>query len=90
MVSWMHPEKKAVSRLNSDALVTQLPSNSLQYSIYKIRNNVPQNKNGVMVGKNAIIALCMLGLISNNIYFLSAVIGLAIADEIGKIMGWSK
>ena len=61
-----------------------------QYSIYKIRNNVPQNKNGVMVEKNAIIALCMLGLISNNIYFLSAVIGLAIADEIGKIMGWSK
>ncbi len=62
----------------------------VKYSIYKIRNNVPQNKNGVMVGKNAIIALCMLGLISNNIYFLSAVIGLAIADEIGKIMGWSK
>jgi hypothetical protein len=29
VVSWMHPEKKAVSRLNSDALVTQLPSNSL-------------------------------------------------------------
>lgn len=28
MVSWMHPEKKAVSRLNSDALVTQLPSSS--------------------------------------------------------------
>lgn len=62
----------------------------VQYSIYKIRNNVPQNKNGVMVGKNAIIALCMLGLISNNIYFLSAVIGLAIADEIGKIMSWRK
>lgn len=62
----------------------------VQYRIYKIRNNVPQNKNGVMVGKNAIIVLCMLGLISNNIYFLSAVIGLAIADEIGKIMGWSK
>ena len=61
-----------------------------QYSIYKIRNNVQQIKNGVMVGKNAIIALCMVGLISNNIYFLSAVIGLAIADEIGKIMGWSK
>ena len=28
MVSWTHPEK-AVSRLNSDALVTQLPSSSL-------------------------------------------------------------
>jgi len=26
-VSWTHPEK-AVSRLNSDALVTQLPSSS--------------------------------------------------------------
>jgi hypothetical protein len=30
VVSWMHPEKKAVSRLNSDALVTQLPSNSVR------------------------------------------------------------
>ena len=29
MVSWTHPEK-AVSRLNSDALVTQLPSSSLK------------------------------------------------------------
>ena len=32
MVSWMHPEKKAVSRLNSDALVTQLPSNSQNFT----------------------------------------------------------
>ena len=30
MVSWTHPEK-AVSRLNSDALVTQLPSSSPDY-----------------------------------------------------------
>lgn len=30
MVSWTHPEK-AVSRLNSDALVTQLPSSSQSY-----------------------------------------------------------
>ena len=30
MVSWTHPEKE-VSRLNSDALVTHLPSSSLQY-----------------------------------------------------------
>ena len=32
MASWMHPEKKAVSRLNSDALVTQLPSNSQNFT----------------------------------------------------------
>ena len=32
MVSWTHPEK-AVSRLNSDALVTQLPSSSQQWRI---------------------------------------------------------
>lgn len=39
MVSWMHPEKKAVSRLNSDALVTQLPSNSRigRTSFYKMK-----------------------------------------------------
>ena len=45
----------------------------VKYSIYKIRNNVPQNKNGVMVGKNAIIALCMLGLITKY-YLLQPII----------------
>ena len=35
MVSWTHPEK-AVSRLNSDALVTQLPSSSLDKGIIKM------------------------------------------------------
>ena len=39
MVSWMHPEKKAVSRLNSDALVTQLPSNSPDRRIRKMNKN---------------------------------------------------
>ena len=43
MVSWTHPEK-AVSRLNSDALVTQLPSSSpinimLSVSWYLIPHN---------------------------------------------------
>ena len=33
MVSWTHPEK-AVSRLNSDALVTQLPSSSQDGMLY--------------------------------------------------------
>mgnify|MGYP004551626197 CR=1 FL=1 len=62
----------------------------VQYFFYKIRHNIPQDKNGVMVGKNAIIVLCVLGLISDNICFFSAIIGLIIADELGKMMGWSK
>lgn len=62
----------------------------VQYFIYRIRHNIPQDKNGIMVGKNTIIVLCILGLIRNNIYFLSAIIGFVIADELGKLLGWSK
>ena len=39
VVSWTHPEK-AVSRLNSDALVTQLPSSSQKRCIRKMNKSV--------------------------------------------------
>lgn len=62
----------------------------MQYFFYKIRHNIPQDKNGVMVGKNAIIVLCVLGLISDNICSFPAIIGFIIADELGEMMDWSK
>ena len=43
-----------------------------------------------MVGTNAIVAICVLGVISHNVYFFSAVIGFAMADKLGRKMGWCK
>ena len=43
MVSWTHPEK-AVSRLNSDALVTQLPSSSLNKKYRIIPEDIKLSK----------------------------------------------
>ena len=57
---------------------------------YKVKHNTPQRTNGIMVGTNAIVAICVLGVISHNVYFFSAVIGLAMADKLGRKMEWCK
>ena len=48
MVSWTHPEK-AVSRLNSDALVTQLPSSSRVVNFACIVVNIINQKWDILV-----------------------------------------
>ena len=48
MVSWTHPEK-AVSRLNSDALVTQLPSSSHGKEIETIK--LPEEEISIQIKK---------------------------------------
>ena len=55
----------------------------IQYLFYKVKHNTPQ-------GTNAIVAICVLGVISHNVYFFSAVIGFAMADKLGRKMGWCK
>lgn len=62
----------------------------IQYLFYKVKHNTPQRTNGIMVGTNAIVAICVLGVISHNVYFFSAVIGLAMADKLGRKMEWCK
>lgn len=61
-----------------------------EYLFYKVKHNTPQRTNGIMVGTNAIVAICVLGVISHNVYFFSAVIGLAMADKLGRKMEWCK
>ena len=51
MVSWTHPEK-AVSRLNSDALVTQLPSNSLQKPELGVRIEASYDKQNLSTAED--------------------------------------
>jgi ribonucleotide monophosphatase NagD (HAD superfamily) len=58
VVSWTHPEK-AVSRLNSDALVTQLPSSSLLKGAKLIGANSDVSgpiENGIAPACRALIA----------------------------------
>lgn len=62
----------------------------IQYLFYKVKYNTPQGANGIMVGTNAIVTICVLGMISHNVYFFSAVIGFVMADKLGRKMGWCK
>ena len=41
----------------------------MQYLFYKVKHNTPQGTNGIMVGTNAIVAICVLGVISHNVCF---------------------
>lgn len=62
----------------------------IQCLFYKVNHNTPQGTNGIMVGTNAIVAICVLGVISHNVYFFSAVIGFVMADKLGRKIGWCK
>lgn len=55
----------------------------------KVRK-VSKNWNKIWTGTSAIVVICLLGIYSNNICYLAAVLGFAVADEIGKTVGWHK
>ena len=42
----------------------------------------------IYTGPSAITCLCVIGIMKNEIALLAAIIGIVIADEIGKAMGW--
>lgn len=61
----------------------------IQYILSRFGKN---QKTGIKIwtGTSAIVVICLLGIYSNNICYLAAVLGFAVADEIGKIVGWHK
>ena len=56
----------------------------LQYLLHKVRKNGNRGKGAVWVGRSAAIVICVMGIVSKNINYLSAVLGFLMADEIGK------
>lgn len=66
-------------------LITML----IQYLLSKRSHNKTHNIE-FLTGSSAIITICVLGIISNNIYYLAAILGFVIADDIGRAAGWHK
>ncbi|MGI6501685.1 MAG: hypothetical protein ACOX1S_12605 [Anaerostipes sp.] len=60
----------------------------LQYILSRIGRNNKKSKIQIWTGHNTIIAICAIGIITNNIYYLAAILGFVIGDEVGLNVGW--
>jgi hypothetical protein len=60
----------------------------IQVLLYQTRKNNNKGNVHIWVGSNAVVVICVLGLITKNINYLAAVLGFVVADEIGKAVGW--
>lgn len=54
----------------------------LQYVLSKFRKNGNQGDSAIWVGNNAIIVICIFGIMQHNIDYFAAIIGFIIADKI--------
>lgn len=50
--------------------------------------NHNQGNSAIWVGNGAIIVICVMGLMTKNINYFSALIGFVVGDEVGKQAGW--
>lgn len=57
----------------------------IQYLLSKRKN---RSKLTIWQGTSSIVAICILGIVFQNINYLAAILGFVIADEIGKEVGW--
>lgn len=60
----------------------------IQLVFHKLGHGKNERKIYIWTGSNAILTICVIGLITGEIKYLSAVIGFVIADEFGKSLGW--
>jgi hypothetical protein len=60
----------------------------IQALLAKIRKNGNKGTTAIWVGANAIIIICIVGIITKNVSYLAAVLGFIMADEIGQAVGW--
>lgn len=59
--------------------------------IQYILSNIRKKRNGTSrfwIGTNAVVTICMMGIIFKEINYFAAAIGFLLADEIGKSNGW--
>lgn len=60
----------------------------LQWLLHKVRKNHNQGNSATWVGNGAIIVICVMGLMTKNINYFSALLGFVVGDEVGKQAGW--
>lgn len=59
-----------------------------QWILFKVRKNHNKGRFAIWVGTDAIIVLCVVGLITKDINYFAAVLGFLVGDEVGKQAGW--
>ena len=62
----------------------------LQWLLHKVRKNHNQGNSATWVGNGAIIVICVMGLMTKNINYFSALLGFVVGDEVGKQAGWQQ
>ena len=60
----------------------------LQWLLHKVRRNHNQGNSAIWAGNGAIIVICVMGLMTKNINYFSALLGFVVGDEVGKQAGW--
>lgn len=60
----------------------------LQWLLHKVRKNHNHGKSAIWVGNGAIVVICVMGLMTKNINYFSALLGFVVGDEVGKQAGW--
>ena len=60
----------------------------LQWLLHKVRRNHNQGNSAIWVGNGAIVVICVMGLMTKNINYFSALLGFVVGDEVGKQAGW--
>lgn len=60
----------------------------LQWLLFKVRRNHNKGRFAIWVGIEAIIVLCVVGLMTKDINYFAAILGFIVGDEIGKQAGW--
>lgn len=56
----------------------------LQWLLHKVRKNHNHGKSAIWVGNGAIVVICVMGLMTKNINYFSALLGFVVGDEVGK------
>ena len=60
----------------------------LQCLLKKVRRSHNQGNSALWVGNEVIIAVCLLGLITKNVNYFSALLGFTVGNEVGKKISW--
>ena len=60
----------------------------LQWLLHNVRKNHNQGNSAIWVGSEAIIVICVMGLMTKNVDYFAALLGFIVGDEVGKQAGW--
>lgn len=70
------------------ALVFFIFTLTAQWLLHRVCKNHNRGASAMWVGSSVIIGMCVLGIITKNINYFTAILGFVLGDEVGKEAGW--